>query len=339
MPLENILSIQGFLTQVQVSVGIFAVIGALSVSRFLLSLGFTLAQAYILPGISLTRFGAGQGGWAVITGCTDGIGKEFALQLADANLNVLLVARNKEKLDDVASAIKERTKNTVETKTVVIDYSSATKRDFERLAQETSELDISILINNVGVSHDIPTPFAEESVERHRSIVDVNIHVCVCVCVCVLPGMIARNSGLIINVGSATGLVPTPYLSTYSASKAFVNTWSQALGAELSGTGIIVQSLTTFFVASKMSKIRKSSFLVPYPDTYVRSVLGKIGLSGGSMTPYTSSPYPSHALANWVVETIPTHRTALKINLDMHKDIRRRALRKLERQAAASKKE
>ena len=70
----------------------------------------------------------------------------------------------------------------------------------------------------------------------------------------VLPGMIARKKGLVLTVGSFAGLVPSPLLAVYSASKAFVSTWSQALGSELEGSGVTVQVLNTYFVVRWFSR-------------------------------------------------------------------------------------
>jgi 17beta-estradiol 17-dehydrogenase / very-long-chain 3-oxoacyl-CoA reductase len=113
-----------------------------------------------------------------------------------------------------------------------------------------------------------------------------------------------RRTGLILNLGSFSGLVATPYLSVYSAGKAFLSTWSQALGTELARDGIVVEHINTYFVVSAMSKIRKPSFLIPMPKPYVASVLSKIGLAGGSSIPYGSTPYLSHALLNWLIDNL-----------------------------------
>lgn len=86
----------------------------------------------------------------------------------------------------------------------------------------------------------------------------------------VVPGMVARKRGLILTVGSFAALIPSPLLAVYSGSKAFLQTWSQALGSELEPSGVTVELLNTYFVVSKLSKIRKSSWMIPKPSTYVR---------------------------------------------------------------------
>lgn len=88
-----------------------------------------------------------------------------------------------------------------------------------------------------------------------------------------LPSMIARKSGLVLTVGSFAALIPSPLLAVYSGSKSFVKTWSQALGSELKGTGVEVECLNTYFVVSKLSKISRSSWMIPQPSTYVRELI------------------------------------------------------------------
>jgi 17beta-estradiol 17-dehydrogenase / very-long-chain 3-oxoacyl-CoA reductase len=133
-------------------------------------------------------------------------------------------------------------------------------------------------------------------------------------CSIVITYIVYRRSGLILNLGSFSGLVATPYLSVYSAGKAFLSTWSQALGTELAPDGIVVEHINTYFVVSAMSKIRRPTFLIPMPKPYVASVLSKIGLSGGSSTPYGSTPYLSQALLNWLIDNLFTTSFWVKQN-------------------------
>lgn len=105
-------------------------------------------------------------------------------------------------------------------------------------------------------------------------------------------------------MGSFAGLVPTPWLSVYSASKAFLSTWSQALGMEVAKDGIIVEHLNTYFVVSAMSKIKRASLLIPTSKDYVTSALAKISVSCGANIPFTSTPYAMHGLANWAINNL-----------------------------------
>lgn len=116
------------------------------------------------------------------------------------------------------------------------------------------------------------------------------------------------KNGLIFNMGSFAGLVATPYLSVYSAGKAFLSTWSQALGTEVAKDGIVVEHVNTYFVVSAMSKIRKPSLLIPTAKNYVASVLGKVGVPCGANVPFTSAPYPMHGIANWAINNLFTNQ-------------------------------
>jgi len=206
------------------------------------------------------------------------------------------------------------------------------------LTRKPHNLSLFQLVNNVGTNHEIPTPFEEESDKIVKDIIEVNVNAAMKMTKIVVPGMVSRKNGLIINLGSFAGLVPTPFLSVYSGSKAFLSSWSQAIGAELAPKGIVVQNVNTYFVVSAMSKIRRATMLIPMPKPYVRSVLGQIGVSGGASTPYTSTPFYSHAIANWLIDNVLNRAFWVKQNYNIQVDIRKRALRKREREAAAAAK-
>lgn len=98
-------------------------------------------------------------------------------------------------------------------------------------------------------------------------------------------------------------------LAPYAASKAFIASFSSALAAEVNGKGIDVETANTHFVVSNMSKIRKSSVMVPTPKQYVRAVLAKIGLPCGALftgRPFVSTPYWSHALLDYFLVSCPS---------------------------------
>jgi len=295
-------------------------------------------QTFILPGTSLKKYGAKKGAWAVITGATDGIGREFASQLAKAGFNVLLVSRTPEKLGVVAAEIE--TKYNVSTKTHAIDFSKPDQKAYDGLATLVSGLDIGVLVNNVGRSHDIPVYFHETPEDEIRDILQINISSTLRVTQIVLPSLIARKSGLVLNIGSFASAVPSPMLATYAGSKGFLTTWSQALGEELKSKGVLVQLVNTFFVVSAMSKIRKPSATTPLPSTYVRSVLSHIGSPCGALgRPYTTTPYWAHSIIDWVLNQVGQVGIYMKYTHGLHKDIRRRALKKRQRELDARKTE
>jgi 17beta-estradiol 17-dehydrogenase / very-long-chain 3-oxoacyl-CoA reductase len=272
----------------------------------------------------------------LITGASDGIGKEFALSLAARGYNLLLVSRTASKLDSLSTEITTKYGPKVSIKTLAMDFSQNQDSDYASLKKLIEGLDISILVNNVGLSHSIPVPFVETPHKEMTDIIMINCMATLRVTQLITPGMISRKRGLILTMASFGGAFPTPLLATYSGSKAFLQQWSTALGSELEPLGVRVQCVQSHLITTAMSKIRKSSALVPNPKQFVKSVLGKIGRSGGAQgIAFTSSPYWSHGLMHWFLSRFVGERsqTLVKINRGMHEDIRRRALRKAARDA------
>jgi 17beta-estradiol 17-dehydrogenase / very-long-chain 3-oxoacyl-CoA reductase len=164
-----------------------------------------------------------------------------------------------------------------------------------------------------------------------------------------------RKNGLILNIGSFSGIVPSPMLATYSGTKAFIDTFSTALAEEVKKHGVTVQCINPYFVVSgitnppvinidprrkvsKMSKIRKPSIMIPTPAAFVRASLSKIGLSGGARfvgRPAGSAPYWSHSLLEYVVGILGWKQATVAYSHALHKSIRKRVDKKLAREAKA----
>ena len=239
------------------------------------------------------------------------------------------MSRTASKLDALAAEIKS--KYNTPTKTLAMDFAANNDDDYAKLKALVDSLDVAILINNVGASHSIPVPFTQTDQSEVNSIITINCMATLRVTQLVAAGMVQRKRGLIITMGSFGGLFPTPLLATYSGSKAFLQQWSTALGSELAPYNIQVELVQSYLVTSAMSKIRKSSAMVPNPRTFVKSVLGKVGRTGGAQEwTYTSTPYWSHALMQWSVNVFvgSGNKLFLTYNKWMHQSIRKRALAK-----------
>ncbi|KAF2188578.1 NAD(P)-binding protein [Zopfia rhizophila CBS 207.26] len=321
------------ITQAIVSALLLA--GIYSISKPFLSYVRLLLSLFVLPGESLTKFGP-RGSWALITGASDGIGKEFALALASKGYNLILVSRTESKLESLASDIASKHGGKISTKILAMDFARNDDIDYGRLKKLVEGLDISILINNVGLSHSIPVPFVETPQKEMRDIIMINCMATLRVTQLIAPGMISRKRGLILTMASFGGAFPTPLLATYSGSKAFLQQWSTALGSELAPHGVRVNLVQSHLITTAMSKIRKSSALVPNPRQFVKVVLGKIGRSGGAQNiAFTSTPYWSHGIMQWFLINLLGDRNRILVdrNRVMHENIRKRALRKAEREA------
>lgn len=307
--------------------------GLLFLGVKILPLFRTLYDVYFVEGLKLKDLGAGKGAWIIITGCTDGIGKEFTLQLAKAKFNILLVSRTQSKLNELKETIVRD--YSIEAKTLAIDFCQPGTEKYEKIKEAIQDLEVHGLINNVGLSHEHPKSLEEEDEQAILDILEINVTSTVLVTKAVIPSIIRATSksglsGLIMTVGSFSGVLPTPYLTTYSSSKAFLQTFTQSLGPELEKNRIVVTNIIPYFVVSKMSKIRKSSFTVPSPQSYVESVLSKIGVTCGTSLPYNSIPYFGHAIIGWALETFGTQQFWINFNRDGMLKTRARALKKKE---------
>jgi 17beta-estradiol 17-dehydrogenase / very-long-chain 3-oxoacyl-CoA reductase len=219
-----------------------------------------------------------------------------------------------------------------------MDFAQNKDSDFETLKSLTQNLDVAILINNVGLSHSIPVPFIQTEEKEMKDIITINVIGTLRVTQLIAPIMVRQKRGLILTMASFGGVFPTPLLATYSGSKAFLQQWGTALGAELAPHGVLVQVVQSHLVASAMSKIRRTSAMVPSPRAFVRAALGKIGRSGGSQgIAFTSTPWWSHGLMQWAITNLApggsTGTVVLAQNKTMHESIRKRALKKAERDA------
>ncbi|THH19326.1 hypothetical protein EUX98_g8799 [Antrodiella citrinella] len=331
---------------------------------FLLKTTLVLLQTFVLPGTSLKKYGAGKGAWAVVTGASEGIGREFALQLAQKGFNVLVSARNATALSTLTAEIgklsglstminhayiytghtdaKCKPGHKVQTKSVVMDFSKVNDTaTWAHFAAEVKQLDVGVLINNVGRSHSHPVDFVDTTTDEMDNILNINVNATAHVTKIVVPLMVAKRRGLIISVGSFSGVsVVSPMLAVYSGTKAWLSTWSAALGEELKDKGIDVQCTNTYFVVSNLSKIRRPSLTTPTPNVYVRSVLSKLGLPCGALwtgRPYVVTPYWSHAVIDWFMNVVGWKAQYGRFTHDLHRDILRRVKRKQEREAKTAK--
>jgi short-subunit dehydrogenase len=170
---------------------------------------------------------------AVITGASSGLGAIFADQLAKRGHNLVLAGRDEARL----KAVAERVGGDAEL--VVGDL--GTDDGVDALIAQMADREIDVLVNNAGFG--TYGPFAGIDTKREHELVAVNVDALVRLTHAVLPGMLARGRGGILNVASTIAFQPGPYQATYGASKAFVLSLTQALWAETRGTGVTVTAL------------------------------------------------------------------------------------------------
>jgi short-subunit dehydrogenase len=177
---------------------------------------------------------------ALITGASAGIGREFARQLAGRGRSLILVARREQRLHEMRDDLVLRHPNL----TVHVHKTDlANLSELEDLIAwlEGEKIDVDLLINNAGLG-DLG-PFATSDPMRNEQIMVVNMVALTSITRLLLPQMIARKRGAILNVSSSAGFLPIPGFAVYAATKAYVTSFSEALRAELSGKGVSVCAL------------------------------------------------------------------------------------------------
>src|SRR4051812_7110326 len=174
----------------------------------------------------------------LVTGASSGIGADIARELAKRGLGVTLVARREDRLKELAAELES---TGVRVEVVAADVADADARATLIDTINRRGLDVEVLVNNAGYGSG--GTFAELDAESEVAMVRVNCEAVVALTHHYLPGMIERGRGAVLNVGSTAGEQPLPRQATYSATKAFVNTFSDALNAETHGTGVTVTSL------------------------------------------------------------------------------------------------
>jgi short-subunit dehydrogenase len=171
--------------------------------------------------------------WAVVTGASGGLGEAFASRLAKDGHPVLLVARRKEELERVVAEIR-RGGGTAEA--VVADL--ATAEGVRTVVRALDGRQPGVLINNAGFG--AYGPFLKSDPDSDTRQVTLNIATVLSLTRALLPTMVARGRGRIINLASILSFMPVPYFATYAATKAFVLHFSEALAEEVRGTGVQV---------------------------------------------------------------------------------------------------
>jgi len=171
---------------------------------------------------------------ALVTGASSGLGEEFARLFANDGIDLVLVARRRDRLESLAAQL--RTERKVNVQIIAADLSVA--GEVERVIRElqAARPEIEFLVNNAGLGN--VGAFAKSKLETQMVMVDLNVRALVRLTHAFLPAMLERRRGRVLNIGSTAGLQPGPYGAVYYATKAFVNSFTEALSYELKGTGV-----------------------------------------------------------------------------------------------------
>ena len=174
--------------------------------------------------------------WAIITGASSGIGRALAFEFAAGGFNVFLTGRNEAALNAVAAECSRE--HRVQVETVAADLSNASSIDNLVASIASKPYRYEVLVNNAGFG--IHGDFASGDIDQNIQLVNVQLTAALKLMKAVLPAMISRGSGRILNVASVYSYSPVPFQSVYGACKAFLLSFSSSVHNELKGTGVTV---------------------------------------------------------------------------------------------------
>merc|ERR1712037_874292 len=235
-----------------------------------------LVRAFVLPRIFPVDLVRTYGKWAVVTGCTGGIGRAYVLALAAKGMDIVLVGRSMEKLR--ALEVELERKHGCRVLIIQVDFTeiSVLPVIVQRLKEE--KVEVGVLVNNVGIMGPGILPFLELDSKIVKDMITVNITAATYLCHQLLPAMVAKGKGAIINMSSFGCFVPGPYSAEYFATKHYLHSFTESLALELEGTGVEIQEINPFLVNTEMTRkfdLDRSAG-VPSED-FVTSALSSLG--------------------------------------------------------------
>ena len=240
----------------------------------------------------------------LITGATGGIGRAFARLLASEGHDLVLVARSTDELHRITGV--ETAKHQISVTPISLDLTL--RGSVSKLAKELSsrKIEPDIIINNAGIG--FVGEISKLAVEDQLATIDLNIRALSAVTMRFLPAMIKRNSGGIINVASTAAYMPGPYMAVYYASKAYVQSFTDALANELKGTNIKVMTLSpgpvdTQFANHANQDTKKLLYRLMGPKT--ADAVAEAGWQGYKAGTRTVIPGIMNLLTAWSAKLLP----------------------------------
>ncbi|XP_038655632.1 inactive hydroxysteroid dehydrogenase-like protein 1 [Scyliorhinus canicula] len=239
------------------------------------------------------------GKWALVTGGADGIGKAYAEELASQGINLILISHDRSKLEATATAISEMFN--IETIIIEADFTKG-REIYQPIREAVKDKEIGILVNSVDVPHEHPQFFLNISEDKLWDFINLNIAATNMMIHILLPKMIQRKKGAIVNISSGSCCKPTPQMATYSSAQTYLDHFSRALHFEYASKGIFVQSLLPFYVKNSTAHsdgLCIYSWIAPSANVYARHAISTLGIS------HRTSGYWMHSIQFLFAQYMP----------------------------------
>lgn len=256
--------------------------------------------------------GSNDRAWALVTGASDGIGKGFATQLCRRGFNVVIHGRNQSKLQGVADDLQRQYPG-VSVRLAVLDAHPITEELLDAMIAGFDDLDITVLINNVGGSGPV-NPIFRDLEALSYSDISTLLAINISFPTALTAKFLAKRRGrqgptLIMNTGSFTGGMQSPYLSVYAGTKAYIESWSRSVACEMKADGRDVEIIGLIIgeVAASFDREKPTSFTRPSSLDFAGTALDKVGCGQRVITPYIGHALPILAMRlmpEWLADKI-----------------------------------
>jgi 17beta-estradiol 17-dehydrogenase / very-long-chain 3-oxoacyl-CoA reductase len=245
-----------------------------------------------------------QPAWALVTGASDGIGQGFVQELSSQGFNVILHGRNEEKLKRIVANLETQHPDH-EFKLFIHDAEKElTPEILSYLVNSLKDIHLTVLINNVGGSGSVKPAwqtFLARSAEDIDKYINLNLRFPTQLTHALLPLLIKNKPSLIVNLSFFAALVPSPYVSVYSGSKAFNLAWSASLKTEMRAEKIDIDILGIVIAKAQSATVQQEmSFFVASAREMARKALEEAGCGRKWVTPAWG-----HALQQWFLSILP----------------------------------
>lgn len=268
------------------------------------------AYVYLLPQVRRgNAWLQAQGAWAVVTGATSGIGKAYAHELARRGLNVVLISRSLSKLEHEAKEIERLHGRS--TRIIQADFTRGLEI-YSTIEAGLRGLEIGVLVNNVGMSYGGGAMIFRELLDCkdvRQSISDIincNAMSAVQMVGIILPQMVSRGKGVIINMSSVAAQRSHPLCALYSATKVFMQYFSEAVCAEYFSKGVTIQTVSPMFVSTNIIHNMPVGPFVKDANQFAREALDTLGLAShvaGCFSHAVQSMLLPFVLPKWFVHS------------------------------------
>ncbi|KAF6735777.1 Inactive hydroxysteroid dehydrogenase-like protein 1 [Oryzias melastigma] len=280
-----------------------ALVGALyTASRavVLLTECCSLVRVHFLPKmIPNKKLGQRFGDWAVISDASEPVAKAYAEELAKHGINVAFITRDAASVQDAAASFSQS--YGVETAVIVADFSLGQASVIKPIQETLRDKDVGFLVNCVDESSASPLSLIEMSDQLLLGQVNRNVGATTLMTRLVLPGMLQRSRGAVVNISSGANCRPWRGAATLSAVSGYLDSFSKALYFEYSSRGVFIQSLIPLQIASRglPHTSSRESWFAPSPEVYARHAVSTLGISN------RTTGYWPHTLQYGLMKCVP----------------------------------